>query len=406
MIFMPGLIRYWWGCTPFLSSEKVNALKSFLEEKKFKVQGLLRWPIFEGRMMTAGIMGMVPRFRYILITESLMDILSIEELKAVVAHEMGHARYRHFFFYLVFFIGFVAVSTGLWDFFAVLFATRPFLMRIMGTGGSADGSFLYFLLALPILVSMIIYFRYVMGFFMRHFERQADLYSALTMGSPRETISSLEKIAILSGKIRDLPSWHHFSIRQRVDTLWKSLRDPGLIRKQNRFVGVCFALYLVGMISLGYFLNYSPTKEELFSQWQESALRAQLSEDPHNVRMLQGLAELRLKAEKTREAVKLYERVLSIDENQPTALNNLAWILLTSKEAELRDKKRALVLSQRAVALERSPVFLDTLAEALYQNGFVQEAVETIQEAISLARDNVEYYKRQLLKFTGEIKEV
>jgi hypothetical protein len=29
----------------------------------------------------------------------------------------------------------------------------------------------------------------------------------------------------------------------------------------------------------------------------------------------------------------------------------------------------------------------------------------TINEAIALARDNVEYFKRQLLKFTGEIKE-
>ena len=405
MIFTPGLIRYWWGCKPFLPSEKVNALKSFLEEKKFKYQELLRWPIFEGRMMTAGIMGMMPRFRYLLITESLMEILSLEELKAVVAHEMGHARYRHFFFYLVFFIGFAVMSTGLWDFFAVLLETRPFLMKAIGTGGSTDTSFLYFLLALPILVSMVVYFRYVMGFFMRHFERQADLYSALTMGSPGETISSLEKIAIMSGKIRDLPSWHHFSIRQRVDYLWKFLRDPGLIRKQNRFVGLCFTLYLVVMISLGYFLNYSPTKEELVSEWRESAFRAHLAEDPHNVLMLQGLAELSLKAGNIREAATLYERVISIDENQPTALNNLAWILLTADDVELRDKKRALGLAQRAVALKKLPVFLDTLAEALYQNGFVQEAVETIKEAIELARDNVEYYKRQLLKFTGDIKE-
>jgi Zn-dependent protease with chaperone function len=405
MIFMPSLIRYWWGCKPFLSSEKVNALKSFLEEKKFKYQDLLRWPIFEGRMMTAGIMGMVARFRYIMITESLMDILSLEELKAVVAHEMGHARYRHFFFYVLFFIGFAVVSTGLWDFSAELLETRPFLIRLIGRGASADSSILYFLLALPVLVSMVVYFRYVMGFFMRHFERQADLYSALVMGSPRETISSLEKIAILSGKIRDLPSWHHFSIRQRVDCLWNFLRDPGLIRKQNRFVALCFALYLIGMIGLGYFLNYSPTKEEWFSQWQGSALRAYLAKDPHNVPMLQRLADLSLKAGNVREAANLYERVLSVDENQPTALNNLAWILLTASDVELRNKKRALALANRAVALERSPAFLDTLAEALYQNGYAQEAVETIKEAISLARDNVDYYKRQLLKFTGEIKE-
>ena len=405
MIFMPGLIRSWWSCKPFIPSEKVDALKSFMEEKRFKYQELLRWPIFEGRVMTAGIMGMVPRFRYILITESLMDILSIEELKAVVAHEMGHARYRHFFFYLVFFIGFAVVSTGLWDFFAVLLSTRPFLMRIIGTGGSADATFLHFLLALPILVSMVVYFRYVMGFFMRHFERQADLYSAFIMGSPRETISSLEKIAILSGKIRDLPSWHHFSIRQRVDYLWRYLRDPGLIRKQNRFIGLCFTLFLLGMISLGYFLNFSPTKEKLFNEWEEEAIYEHVVKNPHDILSLQRLAMFYHKRGDLRETIKLYERVLSLDDSQPIALNNLAWILVTANEVELRDKKRALALAQRAVALERSPVFLDTLAEALYANGFAPEAVDTIKAAIDLARDNVEYYKRQLLKFTGEIKE-
>lgn len=405
MIFMPSLIRYWWGCKPLLASEKVNALKDFLEEKKFKYQGLLRWPIFEGRMMTAGIMGLVARFRYIMITESLMDILSIEELKAVVAHEMGHARYRHFFFYILFFIGFAVVSTGLWDFVAELLETQPFLVRLIGTGASGDSSALNFVLALPLLVSMVVYFRYVMGFFMRHFERQADLYSALTMGSPRETISSLEKIAILSGKIRDLPSWHHFSIRQRVDYLWKFLHDPGVIRKQNRFVGLCFTFYLIGMVGLGYFLNYSPARLGLDIRWYASTLQTDLAKDPRNVFVLQQLADLSLQAGDIPKAAKLYDRALSIDENQPTALNNLAWILLTTRDMELRDKKRALVLAQRAVSLKRSPEFLDTLAEALYQNGFHQEAVETIKEAISLATNNVDYYKRQLLKFTGEIKE-
>jgi tetratricopeptide (TPR) repeat protein len=305
----------------------------------------------------------------------------------------------------VFFIGFAVVSTGLWDFFVVLIATWPFMMKVIGTSGSTDASFLYFLLALPILVSMVVYFRYVMGFFMRHFERQADLYSALIMGSPGETISSLEKIAIMSGKIRDLPSWHHFSIRQRVDTLWKFLRDPGLIRKHNRFVSLCFALYLVAMISLGYFLNFSPAKDRLFNEWEEEAITEHLVKNPNDVLLLQRLAMFTHKRGELRKTIKLYERVLSLDENQPIALNNLAWILVTADDVELRDKERALALAQRAVALERSPVFLDTLAEALYANGFAQKAVEIIKEAIALARDNVEYYKRQLLKFTGEIKE-
>jgi tetratricopeptide (TPR) repeat protein len=190
-----------------------------------------------------------------------------------------------------------------------------------------------------------------------------------------------------------------------VDTLWRFVRDPGLIRRQNRFVGVCFALYLVVMISLGYFLNFSPAKERLFNDWEEEAITDYLVKHPNNVFLLQRLAMFYHKRGDLRETIQLYERVVSLDPHQAIALNNLAWILVTADEVELRDKKRALALAQRAVALERSPVFLDTLAEALYANGFAQEAVETIQEAIAIARDNVEYYKRQLLKFSGEIKE-
>jgi len=225
------------------------------------------------------------------------------------------------------------------------------------------------------------------------------------MGGPGETVSSLEKIAILSGKIRDLPSWHHFSIRQRVDHLLRFLRDPGLIRKHNRFVTFCFILYLVAMISLGYFLNFSPTKDRLFNEWEEEAIYEHLVKNPMMCFSFRGSPCSTTSGENSGETIKLYERVLSLDDSQPIALNNLAWILLTADDVESRDKRRALALAQRAVALERSPVFLDTLAEALYQNGFAQEAVETIQEAIAVARDNLEYYKRQLLKFTGEIKE-
>ncbi|MBW1852272.1 MAG: peptidase M48, partial [Deltaproteobacteria bacterium] len=83
---------------------------------------------------------------------------------------------------------------------------------------------------------MVIYFRYVMGFFMRNFERQADLYSSVIMESPGATVSSLEKVAYFSGKTRDLPSWHHFSIRERIDFLMKTRENPGLIRRHNRFV--------------------------------------------------------------------------------------------------------------------------------------------------------------------------
>ena len=87
------------------------------------------------------------------------------------------------------------------------------------------------------------------------------------------------------------------------------------------------------------------------------------------------------------------------DPDQAEALNNLAWLLVTAPDEELRDKKRSLVLAKKAVLLERSSVFLDTLAEAYYVNGFMPEAVKTIEEAIAVATENRGYYEKQLEKF-------
>ena len=39
------------------------------------------------------------------------------------------------------------------------------------------------------------------------------------------------------------------------------------------------------------------------------------------------------------------------------------------------------------------------MAEAYYANGAIQEAIKTIKEALAMAKENREYYKKQLRKF-------
>jgi Zn-dependent protease with chaperone function len=402
MVFMPRLIQSWWGCEPFPASEKAEALRGFLAEKGFRYRHMLKWPIFEGRMLTAGIMGLVPRYRYILITDYLMDVLSIEELKAVLAHEMGHAKYRHLLFYLLFFLGFMVLSFGLFDIFLYFLAAHPFFMNLLQKGEGSGASLFYLFLSLPVLLTMLIYFRYVMGFFMRHFERQADLYSAQSLGSPRQIISSLEKIAFLGGKIRDLPSWHHFSIRERVGFLWRTTAEPGLAKRHNRLVASTFVLYLAAIVGLGYLLNFSPLKESLLLHWTERSLERQIEVQPRNAQLYQNLAMVYHAVGKYREAVKTYELLVSLDPGHSPGLNNLAWLLATAEDQDLRDEKRALVLAKQAVNLERSAVYLDTLAEAYFVNGMIQDAVTTITEAIAVAENGKEYYERQLRRFQGK----
>jgi Zn-dependent protease with chaperone function len=401
MIFMPPFIQNWWGCRPFNPSDRINELKEFLNKMGFRYRDLMRWPIFEGRMMTAGIMGVMPRYRYILVTDSLMEILSVEELKAVMAHEVGHARYRHLYFYVIFFLGLIAISFGSFEIFPSILVLNPYLMGFLERSGAQATNLFYLIRSLPVLLIIFIYFRFLMGFFMRNFERQADLYSAVTMGSPAATISSLEKIALFSGKIRDLPSWHHFSIKQRVDYLWRFLKEPGLVNRHNRMIGLSFVLYLICVVGLAYYLNFTPVIQDLKYKLISNVLQQQISEDPYNIVLLRDLAMAYHEMGKYSEAIEAYERVLLLDGEQALVLNNLAWLLVTAPDEGLRNPKRALVLAEKAVALEKSPSFLDTLAEAYYANGSTQKAVETIKEAISLEKGDDEYYKRQLEKFSS-----
>lgn len=400
-VFLPRLIQSWWGCTPPETSPKVEALEAFLREKGFRYARILRWPLFEGRVMTAGIMGIVPRYRYLLLTDALLETLSSEEIQAVAAHEMGHARYRHLLYYMLFFLGFVFVSYGLFDLVLYVFLSYPGLNRFLLDEGGRSGQFAYAVLSLPLLASLIVYFRYVMGFFMRHFERQADLYSAAVMGTPRPTINALEKIALFSGRSRDVPSWHHFSIRERVEALWRTFGDAGYLRRHQRFLRLAFVLYLLGMGATGYLVNFSSVKERSALRLLSRALEQQVAREPQNVSLRVNLAALYQQNGESAKAMAMYEQILRIMPEHPTVLNNLAWLLVTASEPDIRDPARGLALARRAVSHQKNAVFLDTLAEAYWVNGDRRRALEAIGEALEMATQDRAYYESQHRKFAG-----
>ncbi len=405
MIFLPSLVRTWWGCAPFPRTEKVLEVERFLREQGFRYRGLLRWSLFEGRMLTAGIMGIVPRYRYILVTDGLMSLLPTEELKAVMAHEMAHARYKHLLFYVLFLLGFVAISFGLFDVFFYVLASRPFFMEALKSGSPDGGRLFHLSMAVPVLITMLVYFRFVMGFFMRNFERQADLFAAVTMGHPAPVARSLERIAEVSGKIRDLPSWHHFSIRERVECLERAGADPGVVKRHNRFVAGCLVLFVAAVIGLGWFLNFSDMKQSLPYSLMKKALIRQVQETPGDPALYRDLAMVHHHLEEYGKAVSAYENSLALGPETPIALNNLAWILLTVPDKSIRDERRALNLAEKAVALERAAPFLDTLAEAHYANGNPERALHLIEEAIALVEDGKDYYEGQREKFIEALQE-
>jgi WD40 repeat protein len=94
---------------------------------------------------------------------------------------------------------------------------------------------------------------------------------------------------------------------------------------------------------------------------------------------LGGLAQLmgdRIQA--TRQIIEQKRRALDENPNSPVACNDLAWTYLNAPEA-LRGWKAALPLAQKAVQLDPSPMFRNTLGLAYYRNSRYREAVEALQ---------------------------
>jgi tetratricopeptide (TPR) repeat protein len=86
------------------------------------------------------------------------------------------------------------------------------------------------------------------------------------------------------------------------------------------------------------------------------------------------------------EARRAFESALQLDADHVGSLNNLAWLLATSPEDELRDAAAAVHAAARAARLtgERDPQILDTLAAAYAEAGDFARAVATLDRVLSM----------------------
>jgi putative PEP-CTERM system TPR-repeat lipoprotein len=88
-------------------------------------------------------------------------------------------------------------------------------------------------------------------------------------------------------------------------------------------------------------------------------------------------------AGRLKEAERKYQEALQKDPNNVLALNNLANLQVG------KDKRKALELAVRAFKVEPgNPAIMDTLGQALLENGHPQEAVKILERAAAMVPDN------------------
>lgn len=401
-LFAPAIIQRFWRCKPLQNGPHRTQIEALCRHARLQYKDILLWPIFEGRMITAGVMGLIRRFRYILVTRSLLQRLTPYEIEAVIAHEIGHVKKYHLLFYLVFFVGYMLVSYALFDLivYAMIYF-NPMLTWMYRIGLDQD-TVLPALFSLLIIAAFLLYFRYIFGYFMRNFERQADIYVFDLLGSAAPLITTLEKIALASGEPDDKPNWHHFSIRERIDYLKQCIADPSWISRHHAKVRRSIGGYLIFIFLLGAVgiqLNFGQTGRNLDSHFYEKIILQEISKTPENTDLFVLLGDLYYGRDKHHKASQAYEQAINLSTYNSRALNNLAWLLATTHQASLKDPSRALEFAQRAALLEQTPHVLDTLAECYFVNGRAAEAIQAEQQALALSTDNQQYYKEQLHRF-------
>jgi tetratricopeptide (TPR) repeat protein len=335
----------------------------------------------------------------------LVSVLDRQELESVLAHEIGHVKKYHLILYVLLFLGFSLLAGALVEPLPFLLLGSDWFYRLLGRLQVSPDDLLVSLTAVSLLILMVLYFRFLFGYFIRNFERQADLFVFRAQGTSRPLIRSFEKIASLSGNIREKKSWHHFGIGQRIDFLEKCERDQGYIKRHNRKVYVSLAVYflLVGCIILSMnSVDADRLVKENELRYAQAVLEQKLKEEPDNSLWLQLLGDLMQENKMEKKAVDAYEKALKISPMKPDLANNMAWLLLTAKDKSLRDPVRALTLARLASTLEERGHILDTLATALWANGLVDEAIRTEIRAIRMDPDHEEFYQAQIEKFRAE----
>jgi STE24 endopeptidase len=173
--------------TPLEDGELRQAVADYAQARNFAIQGIY---VMDGSKRSAKLNAFFAgfgRFRRIVFFDTLISRLTVGEIVAVLAHEMGHWHHRHILKTTVALI----VHTGLMFYFLSLVLASPQLHAAFGMEQISVHAGLTFFAFLYSPVELLL--SVLFNMFSRRCEYQADAFAAAS-GWSKELISSLKKL--------------------------------------------------------------------------------------------------------------------------------------------------------------------------------------------------------------------
>jgi STE24 endopeptidase len=249
---IPLVFKRFLGLRPLPDGPLRERLLATARRLNFRCNDIMLWDT-RGTGANAMITGFIPFFRYVVVTDRLIQELTEEEVEAVFGHEVGHIKHHHMPFYVGFFLASTLLVSTVWE----------LLLRHYWP------SFLEPVSTLFLLVLLAAYMYLVFGFLSRRCERQADIYGCHTVTTP-VFIAALEKVAAVNGVPREKPgwvsSWMHSTIARRVAFLQAMHENPDVGPRFQRRVGLLKWGVVLGLALCLTALCWLPQSSAAFQQ--------------------------------------------------------------------------------------------------------------------------------------------
>lgn len=172
ILLLPLLMKPILGLKPLPPGPVRDRLEALAKRLHFRCTDFLVWPT-NGGAVNALIAGLIPRARYVVFTDRLLEELPPDELDAVLGHEIGHAKHMHVWLYALFLLLSLSTIAALVLFLAQSLdaAESPRWVEVREALAGLESW-----LVLPPVALTAAYLFFVFGALSRRCERQADVY--------------------------------------------------------------------------------------------------------------------------------------------------------------------------------------------------------------------------------------
>jgi Zn-dependent protease with chaperone function len=262
---MPVILRRLWKTTPLPEGPLRQELLACCQAERCPVSEVLLWHTGM-RQANAAVVGLVPRLRYVLISDRLLALLTRGELLAVLRHELSHLKRGHLLLRLAVLVlpaaGWLVVGPSGGFFGSSVGGEGPVVATRLGSDPLKLADQHAVVLpprwaSLGFPVAMLAYCLLVVGGYSRWLEHEADLEACLDAErrfDPWAAEDLADALRVVVGREEGgwLIAWLHPPLSSRLAFLRRAASDAAFVRRFRWRLKSAAVVVLVLWLAIGW----------------------------------------------------------------------------------------------------------------------------------------------------------